>query len=194
VQPPPQAVLQDRFRRELQRIRGVNIGAALYGWLVATGLAALLTAILAGAGAAIGLQQSAVASGTDNGATTLTVGGAILLVVVLVVAYYAGGYVAGRLSRFDGAVQGLAVWVVGVLVTVGLAIAGAIAGSQYNVLVQLRLPSIPVQGQSLVNGAVIELCIIAVLALVAAVLGGTVGRHYHSKVDRVLRGAYPETR
>ena len=44
------------------------------------------------------------------------IGGGIAVLVVLFLAYLAGGYVAGRMSRFDGARQGLAVWVIGLLV------------------------------------------------------------------------------
>ena len=42
---------------------------------------------------------------------TVTLAGGIALLVVLFVAYYCGGYVAGRMARFNGARQGLAVWV-----------------------------------------------------------------------------------
>ena len=64
------------------------------------------------------------ASPTDHGvrgdadAEELGLGGAIALLVVLMIAYYAGGYVAGRMSRFDGARQGLGTWAIGLIVTV----------------------------------------------------------------------------
>ena len=60
------------------------------------------------------------------------------------IAYYAGGYVAGRMSRFDGARQGFGVWLFGLLVTIAIAAAGAIFGDKYNVFEQLNLPRIPV--------------------------------------------------
>ena len=59
-------------------------------------------------------------------------------------AYYCGGYVAGRMSRFDGARQGIGVWVIALAVTVVLALAAVIAGDEYNVLERLDLPSLPV--------------------------------------------------
>lgn len=171
-------------RRELSRLRGFNLGAAFFGWLIVVGIAALLAAVVSAAGAAIALTQTPAPSNT----TTLTIVGAVLLLVILLVAYYTGGYVAGRLSRFSGAVQGLGVWVIGLLVTVALAVAGAVAGSKYNVLAQLRLPSIPVNGQSFATGAIIAVVIIAVLTLVAAIGGGIVGLRYHHRVDRALAG------
>ena len=41
--------------RQRDEFGGVNWGASFFGWLVAVGVAALLTALLAAAGAAIGL-------------------------------------------------------------------------------------------------------------------------------------------
>src|SRR5688500_7778612 len=84
--------------RQRDEFGGINWGAAFFGWLVAVGLAALLTAILAAAGAALDLTTSTAAS--DLGTSEeLSLAGAIGLLVVLLIAYYAGGYVAGRMSR-----------------------------------------------------------------------------------------------
>ncbi len=185
--PPPDNVSNSerKRRRELTRLRGLNLGAAFFGWLIVVGIAALLAAVLSAAGAEIALTQTSVA----NHPAVLSVSGAVLLLIVLLIAYYTGGYVAGRLSRFSGAVQGFGVWVIGLVVTIALGIVGALAGSKYNVLGQLSLPSIPVNGQSFATGAGIAVVAIVVLTLVAAVLGGVVGLRYHHRVDRALRGA-----
>ncbi|MBJ7607890.1 MAG: hypothetical protein JF887_00455 [Candidatus Dormibacteraeota bacterium] len=181
---PTSETTAERYRRELNRFRGLNFGAAFFGWLVGVGMAALLTAILSAAGAALTLTQNALSS--TSTATTLTLAGVILFVVILLLSYYSGGYVAGRLSRFSGAVQGFGVWVIGLLVTVALAVAGVVAGSKYNVLAQLRLPSIPVNGQSFATGGVIVLVIVALLTLLAAIGGGIAGLRYQHRVDRAL--------
>jgi MFS family permease len=172
--------------RERQRDEygGFNIGAAFFGWLVATGLAVLLTAILSAAGAAIGLSEL---SGLEarSGADTISIVGGALLLAVLVISYYAGGYVAGRLSRFDGARQGVGAWLFGILITLLLAAAGAIFGSEYNVLTQLNLPRIPVDEGGLATGALIALAAILIGTFLAALVGGKAGERYHKKVDRV---------
>ncbi|MBJ7607994.1 MAG: hypothetical protein JF887_00985 [Candidatus Dormibacteraeota bacterium] len=178
---------EDPRHRELNRFRGLNLGAAFFGWLVAVGIAALLAAVLGAAGAALTLTKDALSSTSTTTTLTLTITGAVLLAVILLLAYYAGGYVAGRLSRFSGGVQGFGVWVIGLLITVALAIAGVVAGSKYNVLAQLRLPSIPVNGQSFATGGAIALAALAILTLAAAILGGTMGLRYHQRVDRALR-------
>jgi MFS family permease len=106
------------------------------------------------------------------------------LLVILLVAYYAGGYVAGRMSRFAGPRQGLGVWIIGLVVTVILAVAGALLGAEYNVLSQLNLPRIPVDEGSLTTGGLIALAAIVVGTLLAAVAGGKTGTRFHRKVDR----------
>src|ERR687890_1574053 len=80
--------------RERQRdeFGGFNWGAAFFGWLVAVGITALLTAFLSAAGAAIGLTQLSE-SDARSSADTISIVGAVLLILVLAVGYYAGGYV-----------------------------------------------------------------------------------------------------
>jgi hypothetical protein len=175
------AALETARARQRDEFGGVNWGASFFGWLVAVGIAALLTALLVAAGAAVGLTESDVTNSADE----IGLGGGIALCVVLVLAYYTGGYVAGRMSRFDGARQGLATWAIGLIVTVALALAAVIFGDEYNVLEQLNLPSIPVGDETLATGAAIALAAIAVGSALAAMAGGKVGERYHRRVDRV---------
>jgi hypothetical protein len=169
--------------RQRDEYGGFNIGAAFFGWLVATGLAVLLIAILSAAGAAIGLTELS-GSEASGSAGTISIVGGVLLVLVLALAYYAGGYVAGRLSRFDGARQGLGAWLFGLIVTILLAVAGAVLGSEYNILAGLDLPRIPIDEGALSTGGLVALAAILLSTLIAAILGGKVGQRYHRKVDR----------
>jgi hypothetical protein len=170
--------------RQREEFGGTNWGAAFFGWLVAVGMAALLTALLAAAGGAIGLTEGVSESDAAGSAETISLVGGIVLLAILLVAYYSGGYVSGRMSRFDGGRQGVGVWVIGLLVTIVLAILGAIAGSEYNVLNQLNLPRIPIDEGTLTTGGVIALIAVVVGTLLAAMLGGKAGELYHRKVDR----------
>ena len=171
--------------RQREAYGGINWGAAFFGWLVAVGLGALLVAILVAAGAAVGLTQNVTRTDAVSNAKTLSLGGAIALVVVLAIAYYAGGYVAGRTSRFDGARQGGGVWIIGVVITLLLAAAAAILGSEYNVLNQLNLPALPIGKDTMTTGGAIALAAAVVVTLLAAIVGGKAGERYHLKVDRV---------
>ena len=169
--------------RQRDEFGGFNLGSAFFGWLVAIGIGALLTALLSAAGAAIGLTGGNENQAESNAETIGIVGGALLLIVSMI-AYYAGGYVAGRMSRFDGARQGFGVWVFGLLVTLAIAAAGWILGDKYNLLDQLNLPRIPVDAGDLTTGGIIALAAILLGTLLAAITGGKVGQRYHNKVDR----------
>jgi len=171
--------------RQREEYGGINWGAAFFGWLVAVGLGSLLVAILAAAGAAVGLTQNVTETDATSNAETLGLGGAIALLVVLMIAYYCGGYVAGRMSRFDGARQGFGAWLFGIAVTIVLALAAVILGSEYNVLDQLNLPALPVGDATLTTGGAIALAAVVLGTLLAAVGGGKAGERYHHKVDRV---------
>jgi hypothetical protein len=177
------AVLPGREARLRQReeFGGINWGAAFFGWVVAIGIGVLLTAIVSAAGAAIGLTNNVNAK---SNADTIGIVGGALLIAIAVIAYYAGGYVAGRMSRFDGARQGFAVWLFGLVVTLLVAAAGAILGDQYNVFEQLNLPRIPVSTSDLTTGGAIALAAIVIGSLLAAIAGGKVGQRYHRRVDR----------
>jgi len=182
----PAPAPRDVRARQRDEFGGLNWGSAFFGWLVAIGVASLLTAILSAAGAAIGLtgtSPSQAGSQASSNAGTVGIVGGIVLLVILGIAYYAGGYVAGRMSRFDGPRQGLGVWLVGLIVTVVLAVAGVLLGAKYNVLSQLNLPRIPVDEGSLTTGGLIALVAIVVVTLLAAMAGGKQGTHYHRKID-----------
>jgi hypothetical protein len=177
-------VARDHVARQHEFYGGFKWGAAFFGWLSANGLTVLLVAITAAAGVALGLTKGVDTQDASNNADTLGLGGAIALLVILAIGYFAGGYVAGRMARFDGARQGVGVWIIGLLVTVALAVAGVVFGSQYNVLEQLNLPRIPVDEGNATTAGIIALVAVLLVTLFAAILGGKVGEGYHRKVDR----------
>jgi len=178
-----------RVAAEQERYGGVKVGAAFFGWLSATGMAVLLTALLVAAGTAVGLATGTDLQEATTGATgnpeEVGVAGAVGLAVILFVSYYCGGYVAGRMARFNGARQGVAVWVWALVVAALAALLGYVAGSQYNVLQQVNgFPRIPVDEGTLSTAGVVTLVVALLVTLAGAVLGGITGVRYHRKVDR----------
>jgi hypothetical protein len=171
--------------RALQRDRfgGADGTAIFFGWLSALGLAALLLAVVGAAGTRLGYATGVSTGDATSNAGTIGIVGAAILVLILLLAYYAGGYVAGRMARFDGARQGFRVWLLGLLVTIAAAVAGWIGGSQYNVYEQLNLPRIPVDEGSIATGAIITLVVVLVGTLLVAIAGGKAGDRYHARVD-----------
>jgi len=175
---------QEVRARQREEYGGLNWGAAFFGWLVAVGMAVILLAILSAAGTVFSLGEVSESEANSNAETIGIVGG-ILLIAILALAYYCGGYVSGRMSRFDGGRQGFGTWAIGLAVTIVLAVAGAIFGSEYNVLNELNLPRIPIDEGSLTTGAAIALVAVVVLTLLAAMGGGKAGERYHKKIDRI---------
>ena len=175
--------------RERQRdeFGGFSWGSDFFGWLTAAGLTAILAGILSAAGTALALNEVG-SSVTGSEAETIGLAGGIALLIVLAIAYFCGGYVAGRMARFDGARQGVGVWLVGIIIAIVIAVVAAIGGSEYNVLSNLNLPSIPVGEGTLTTGGLIALAAFLLATLGAAIVGGKVGEGFHKKVDRVGHG------
>lgn len=185
---PAFATREMAVAREKEAFGGIKIGSAFFGWLAATGMAVLLTALVAAAGTAVGLATNTdVNAAVGQAASNQTVGivGIIVLLVILFASYYSGGYVAGRMARFNGAKQGFMVWIWAVIAAVLVAVLGMIAGEQFNILAQLNsFPRIPVNEGQVTTTGIIAAVVVALVALVGAVLGGMAGMHFHRKVDR----------
>lgn len=191
-----QLLLPDRHtvvNREKQRYGGIKWGSAFFGWLAATGTAVILTALLAGAGTAVGLAAGTTTDEATGAASqrpqTVGVVGGIALLVVLLLAYYCGGYVAGRMARFDGAKQGIAVWLWGMLIAVIVAVIGMLLGSKFDVLAKLDgFPLIPINEGDVTTAGILAALAAAVASLIGAILGGLAGMRYHRNVDKAGLG------
>ena len=170
-------VARDAVAAQQSAFGGIAWGAAFFGWLSATGLAVLLVALVSAADVALGLTEGASAG-------EMGLGGAVALLVVLFVSYLAGGYVAGRMARFTGLRQGLAVWLIGLVVVLVVSGAVAVLGSEYNVLARLQLPRIPIEEGTATTAGLATLGAVALATLLGALLGGGLGTRYHRKVDR----------
>ena len=169
---------------------GINWGAAFFGWVAAMGLAVILTAFVAAVGAAVGVTQGTTT--VDQATTQIqsqdpqTVGivGVVLLAAIAFVSYYGGGYVAARMSRFDGARQGFAVWLWAVVVAIVVAIVAAVAGAKFDVLSTLNtFPRLPVDQGNLTGTGIVALLLLLAITLLGAVIGGAGGMRYHRRLE-----------
>ncbi len=186
----PKKRRNDVVAAEKERFGGIKFGSAFFGWLTAIGLTVILSAIATAIGVGIGAANTSSADEAANQATqnaeTIGVVSAIVLAIILFVAYFCGGYVAGRMARFDGVKQGVAVWLWGIIIAIVLAILALVAGDQFNVLSNLNgAPSIPVDGSALTTSGLIGLAIAILVPLIGAILGGKAGMRFHRRVDEV---------
>ncbi|WP_328992018.1 hypothetical protein OG394_37340 [Kribbella sp. NBC_01245] len=163
--------------------RGFKFGAAFFGWLIAVAITVLLAGVVGAI--ATGVDYAATIDWAEmrNQAGTVGIVSGALLLVVMALAYYTGGYVAGRLARFDGGRQGFGVWVIGLLVTLVVAGVGAFAGNEYNVLDRVEVPTLSLSTDTLTAGGLILAGALLLVTLLAAIVGGKAGLRYHRKID-----------
>lgn len=176
--------------REREEHGGVKIGSAFFGWLAATGMAVLLSALVAVtgllAGEATGNDTTTeVSDALDIQVESIGVLGVVVALVIIFVAYYSGGYVAGRMARFDGIKQGLAVWGWAIVVAVVVGVIGAVAGNDYEG--SLGMPQVSMD-ETTSTTAMVAIVLVLLVSLVAAMLGGLVGMRFHRRVDRTGLG------
>jgi hypothetical protein len=179
VAPATMAAVRDRQR---ERFGGFSWGSDFFGFLCAIGLASIILGILRAAGVSLDVVERASRSGDP---ATIGAGGIVAMVAIVAVAWFAGGYVAGRMARFDGPRQGVGVWLWTILFVVAIALLAAIGGSEYDVLASLNLPSLPVDSGTLTTGGAIAAGAALLVTLLSAVLGGKAGERFHRRVDRV---------
>jgi hypothetical protein len=163
--------------------RGFKSGSAFFGWLVAIGLTVLLTGIIGAIATAVDYAVTIDRDAAEQEAGTIGIVSGAVLVLMLGAAYYCGGYVAGRLARFDGFRQGIGVWAIGLIVTLVVAGIGALAGSQYDVLDRVDVPTVPLSDETLTTGGLIIAGAIIVVTFLTSAIGGKAGQRYHHRID-----------
>lgn len=190
--------LEDRkllHQREKEHFGGMKFGSAFFGWLTATGMFVLLSALVGTVAAIFGIGGNLSASDVTSGsseAQSMGLTAAVVFGVILLIAYYTGGYVAGRMARFSGVKQGVAVWLWAIIVALVLAIIGLIVGNQANVTERFQGIGVP-SSQDLAGPGLIGLAVVAAIALIGAILGGLAGMRYHRRIDRTDFDALEET-
>ena len=168
-------VLADARAVQHERYGGSKLGSAFFGWLVAVGLTVILGVLAGVVTAALGIDGAGTA--------------AVVTLAVLVVGHFTGGYVAGRLARFDGARNGFLSWVVGVLSTLVLGVLATFVGAQYDLLSRIQVPTLPTSFGQVTVSSLVLLAVAVTGTLVAAVLGGRAGEGFHRRVDRAAKDA-----
>ena len=169
------------IKRQKAQFGGMKIGACFFGWLTAAGTAVILTAAVAAILGAIGMNLAPEALDPN----TVGITSAIALIAIVFVAYLAGGYVAGRMARFNGMKQGIGVWLWAIVIAVVAVILGIVAGQQFDLSGQaIGLPQVPFDPAAMTSRGIVTLLIVLVTSLVGAIIGGLAGMRYHRRIDR----------
>jgi hypothetical protein len=159
-----------------RRFGGLDLPAALAGMLSGVGLTMLL-----GAG-----TTAVVAMRHDNGVPRNTLWNASWIAAAAIVALslLVGGWVAGRIARYDGIANGWLSALCFTLLVGGLAATGHWADDRWNLLNGVTAPSWASAPTRFGEAAAAVIAIGVVL--VAAGLGGMLGAAYHRRADAVI--------
>jgi hypothetical protein len=189
--PYPQGYFEAADERE-DRLRdmygGVDWLASFLGFIFALVAAAFFSLVAGLVLAPLGFSLNL--GGAQIGAAVIT--GLVLVGILVFLSYFFGGYVAGRLARFDGGRNGAMLLLWTFLAVAVLALAGGILSGflpagiaegirnfiQNNVLSTIgSLAKLGVVGIIIAVGGLL-------VALLGGFLGGRLGSRYHSEIDR----------
>jgi hypothetical protein len=188
--PYPRGYFEEAEERE-DRLRdmygGVDWLASFLGLVFAIVLGAVSSAIAGLLLVPFGIQLDLL--GGQIGASAIT--GLAILGVLIFLTYFFGGYVAGRLARFDGGRNGAMVLVWTFILVLILALAALVfsgflpdgaAGRIANIVDGVLSTARNLAGAGVV-GIVTGLAAVFI-ALLGGFLGGRLGSRYHTEIDR----------
>lgn len=157
---------------------GISVAAISFGWLVSVALPVLLTAVTGLLAAAAGMSLDLTREDAREQAQGIGVAAGLLLLVFVLLGYFGGGYVAGRMTRFDAGRQGIGVWVLGLLVGMGASATGATLGVRHDVV---DVPASGVPETALGARAAFAIAVLLLTTLLVAFLGARSGQRYHAR-------------
>ncbi|WP_314935151.1 hypothetical protein [Rothia mucilaginosa] len=167
------------------RYSRMHLLPGLLGWLITLSLMDggqwAIQSWLTLTGQSESIEYASVVSRLFSGASN-AVPVAVALSVLIFFAYLVGGYAAGRMARFAGVKQGIAVWLWQIMAL----ILGSLATFLAPQLFQNGVASLSLQkliAGDFANGLLAVLLVLA-LSFLGAILGGLLGRLYHRRVDK----------
>lgn len=159
---------------------GIAFGPILTGVVVAFGSMFLLSALVGGVLASLGLIETNVTSGDVVNAG---IGAGIVLVIAQFLSYLWGGYTAGRMARGSGVANGLLVPLTAIVLALVAGAVVAALGATANLNLPFTTNQLPLENGNLVDWGVA----IGVASLVAMFLGGALGgglgARWHTKLE-----------
>ena len=179
--------VEEREDRLRDMYGGVDWLASFLGFVFAVVIASVFSTVAGLVLVPLGFPPEI--SGGQLGASVLT--GLAVLGVLIFLTYFFGGYVAGRLARFDGGRNGAMVlaWtfiVVLILALVTVVFSGFLPAGAAEGIRNLAQGTASAAGSQ--AGAGVAGIVVAVAALLLALLGGffggRLGSRYHTEIDR----------
>ena len=164
---------------------GIDLPASFVGMLTAIAMLVLLGGIVGAAFGVIGYQTGL----SGNDVEDISIGSLIGGIAVIFVAYVIGGWTAGRIARYDGAVNGLMTGIWTLVLAAALSALAYFFGNEYDVLRNVDLPQW-FDRDALTTAAFVSGAVTVVTMLLAGVIGGLWGSRYHRVADQSLLEAH----
>lgn len=169
-----------------ERFGGADPLAGILGMFTALGVLVFIGSLIAAGGGGIEYQLNQI--DIDGNLQEVEVVGSIVAILVVLVSFIAGGWAAGRMARYDGAINGVgaALWFI-----LAVAIFGALGlwfGSEYNAFGQAELPNWfgQIGGDDITLKSIAGAVAGVVAALLGGGIGGMLGEQYHKDVDAAI--------
>jgi len=173
-------------RSTRERFGGIDTPAALGGLLATIGALVFVTALLAAGAGALAYELNAI--DPDGSVREMEVAGIVTAAVVVFISALLGGWVAGRMARFDGVMNGVGVALWMLLLVAVFAALGIFVGEEYNAFQRAGLPNwfAQLDVDELTSGIIVA-SIVGIASLFAgALLGGALGESYNRRVTAAL--------
>jgi uncharacterized membrane protein len=172
--------------RVYERFGNADLLASIVGMFAALGTLVFLGALFGAGAASIDFQLNML---NDEGALDeASTVGLIVAVVAVFAAFIVGGFAAGRMSRYNGGMNGLGAGLWALLLVTVFAALGAWVGAEYNAFNTADLPNwvAQIDVDDLTTAAVISSVVLIASMLIGGYVGGRLGELYHHRVDAAI--------
>jgi len=161
----------------------ISLFGVLAGTMVAYGSFLVLASVVAAVSKAVGVSDKVATLNWEE----LGVTAGLIVAAVLLLSYLFGGYVAGRMARRAGALNGFLVFVLGVLVVVGVSLLVNLITDGDEVVRNFRNVGIPTSSKEWGNAGTVAGIASLLAIILGPILGGILGERWHAKlVHRAL--------
>lgn len=160
--------------------------ASVLGMFTGLGVLAFVSALVAAGAGSIEYQLNVI--NADGVLDEASIVGLAVAALIVFASFLAGGFAAGRMSRYGGGVNGLGAGLWLILLVAIFAALGAWVGTEYNAFSQVDLPNwfAQVDVDDVTGMAIAASAVLVIATLLGGYLGGRLGETYHTKVDAAL--------
>lgn len=172
--------------RVYEKFGNADFLASIVGMFAALGTLVFLGALFSAGAASIDFQMNML---TEEGVLDeASIIGLIIAAVVVFASFLVGGFAAGRMSRYNGGMNGLGTGLWALLLITVFAALGAWVGAEYNAFSTANLPNwvAQIDVDDLTTAAVIGSVVLIASMLLGGYTGGRLGELYHHRVDAAI--------